>query len=87
MTRIARIFVRIALSLLGAVAMYVLVYGLTGWASDQFGYQSAIGRMFGFVNGALSPLALAIFAIPAFAFVIFLLLSRFAFVNHPPQDK
>src|SRR6476619_7610169 len=50
------IVVRIALSLLGAVAAYVLLYGGTAWLADSLGYESAFGRGLGFVNGALSPL-------------------------------
>jgi hypothetical protein len=73
------IFVRISLALLGAVAMYVLLYAGSAWLADQVGYENAFGRGLGFVNGALSPMGWGYIAIALLAVVIFLILSKFAF--------
>ena len=64
---------------MGAVATYVLIYGASGWLAENLGHETTAGRAFGFVSGALSPLAFGIVAIPALAIVWFVLLTRFAF--------
>jgi len=72
---------RASLAILGAVALWVLLYGGTGWLSQVFGYDSAIGYAFGMVNGALSPLAFGFTVIPLLAIALFWVLSKVAFTR------
>jgi hypothetical protein len=70
---------RAGLAIVGAVALYLVIYGGAGWLSDAFGYDSSIGHAFGMVNGALSPLAFGFTVIPLFAIALFWVLSKVAF--------
>jgi len=70
---------RASLAIVGAVALWVLIYGGAGWLSQVFGYDSAIGYAFGMVNGALSPLAFGFSVIPLLAIALFWVLSKVAF--------
>ena len=71
--------VRAALALVGGVAAYLLAYGGSGWLAQRLGYETLVGRVFGFINGALSPMAFAAIVIPIFVVAIFWLLHKFAF--------
>ena len=70
---------RAGLAVVGSVALYVLIYGGTGWLADAIGYNSAIGRAIGLINGALSFPAYGPFVVPFIAVALFLLLTKVAF--------
>jgi hypothetical protein len=75
------ILARVGLALVGAVAIYVLVYGGSGWLADSLGYETPAGRFFAFVNGGLSLLAFGFASVFLFAVVLFWMLTKYAFVK------
>jgi hypothetical protein len=81
MKKFALVALRLTLALLGAIALYLVVYGSTAWLADVAGYETALGRGLGLVNGALNPLAFGAVAVLFFAIALFWILSRFAFTN------
>ena len=70
---------RLGLAVVGSVALYLLIYGGTGWLAETIGYESAVGHAVAMINGALSFLAFGFVVIPLFAIVLFWLLHKFAF--------
>ncbi len=73
------IVARAGLAIVGSVALYVLIYGGTGWLADAIGQGSTIGRAFGNINAALSPIAFGVVVVPFVAIALFGVLNRFAF--------
>jgi hypothetical protein len=73
------IVARAGLAIVGAVALYVLIYGGTGWLAHAIGYGSTIGHALGVINAALSPIAFGVVVVPLIAIALFGVLSRFAF--------
>ena len=76
MSRAIAIAARVALSLVGGVALYVLLYGGTAWLANMIGYDNGAGRAVGFMNGALSWLGWGPIFIVLFCVGLFVLLSR-----------
>jgi hypothetical protein len=76
MSRAIAIAARVVLSLMGGVALYVLLYGGTAWLANTIGYNNAVGRAIGFMNGALSWLGWGPIFIVIFCVALFILLSK-----------
>ena len=76
MSRAIAIAARVALSLVGGVALYVLLYGGTAWLANMIGYDNGAGRAVGFMNGSLSWLGWGPIFIVLFCVGLFVLLSR-----------
>lgn len=76
MKRALAIAGRMALSLLGGIAVYLLLYGGTGWLADLVGYDNPVGRAVGFVNGALSWLGWGPIFIVLFCIALFVVLTK-----------
>ena len=70
---------RAGLAIVGSVALYVLIYGGTGWLAHAMGYASTMGRALGMINGALSFLAYGFVAVALMAIALFVLLTKIAF--------
>jgi hypothetical protein len=87
MMRLGLVVLRISLALVGGVALYALLYGATGWIAETAGYESPVGHAFGFVNGLLSPLSFGFVAIPLFVVLLFLVLTKFAFVTRATRKE
>ena len=76
MSRAIAVAARLALSLVGGVALYVLLYGGTAWLANAIGYDNSAGRALGFISGALSWLGWGPIFIALFCVGLFVLLSR-----------
>jgi hypothetical protein len=76
MSRAIAIAARLLISLVGGVAIYVLLYGGTAWLANAIGYENSAGRAVGFMNGALSWLGWGPIFIVLFCVGLFVLLSK-----------
>jgi hypothetical protein len=83
MSRAIAIAARLFLSLLGGVALYVLLYGGTGWLANAIGYDNSAGRAIGFMNGALSWLGWGPILFVLLCVGLFLLLSKLGVLKGP----
>lgn len=83
MSRAIAIAARLILSLLGGVAIYVLLYGGTAWLANAIGYDNSAGRAIGFMNGALSWMGWGPIFIVLFCVGLFVLLSKLGVLKGP----